>query len=894
MTDQLPQLNEPRLDLLIAEYLRRLDRGEPVDMDQLLAPHPDLAEAFRQFLADSDLVQHALTAESSAANAAGISTQSRAEAETLPPATAPLPPPADAPLPERLGRYRIIKQLGQGAMGAVYPAEDTELQRKVALKVPKFAQRDEPDLMQRFYREARAAATLHHPNICPVHDIGEHEGTRYITMAYISGPPLSKLVGTERLRSERTIAKLVRKLALALAEAHGKGVVHRDLKPANILLDERNEPVVTDFGLARRVDQSGEARLTQDGTILGTPTYMAPEQVSGRTDQMGPACDVYSLGVILYELLTGQLPYRGEIMAVLGQIIQGKPKRPSELRPDLDPRLEAICLKLMAHAPANRYASAADAATALARWLEQVPAVRGSLTPHTAATVGLPETADEPDSGRPAVAAHGGVGGPAPSAPAGVTGGSAKASLSAAEETPAAAKSGDKAPHSTIQAASKLGHLLPKTLPRRFIAWAIGIVILLALLPLGLWLAGIIVRVKDKQGNVVAEVTVPDGGTGEIVRDGKIVAQEKTLEGKTAKSSPTASASSPTGPAPPLAVAPFDPARAKEHQAAWAKHLGVPVEYENSIGMRLVLIPPGEFMMGDDADNGAKPAHTVRITKAFYLGKYEVTKEEWEKVMGGNPGVYAGGRNPVDMVGWYDSQAFLKKLTEREKETAGVVRGEYCLPTEAQWEYACRAGSTGQWCFGNREPQLGEYAWYKDNWDGKKHPVGQKKANAWGLYDMHGNVWEWCADWFDPGWYKVSPLSDPTGPSSGKSRVDRGGASGGGGPATSCRSACRHNDDPGDPHGGQYPYGGHGFRALLVLADNRREKPQTESGISNRKSQVSDSKSDVHNPKSEILPPPTVAPFDAAKAKEHQAAWAKYLGVPVEFEDSLGMKFAFE
>lgn len=411
-----PQIDEPRLDHLIAEYLRGIDRGEPVDVDQLLAPHPDLAEAFRQFLADADLVQGAFSADSPAENDAGISTQSRAETETLPHAPDPAPPAVDSPLPERLGRYRILQQLSQGAMGAVYLAEDTELQRKVALKVPKFAQRDEPELMQRFYREARAAATLHHPNICAVYDIGEHEGTRYITMAYISGPPLSKLVGTPRLRSERTIAKLVRKLALALAEAHSKGVVHRDLKPANILLDERNEPVITDFGLARRVGQSGEARLTQDGTILGTPAYMAPEQVSGNADEMGPNCDVYSLGVILYELLTGQLPYRGEIMAVLGQIIQGKPKRPSELRPDLDPRLESICLKLMAPTPADRYASAAEAANALGKWLEQTApsrsasegadgAVRGSPTRYTATTECLTEATNVQPSVSPAIAA---------------------------------------------------------------------------------------------------------------------------------------------------------------------------------------------------------------------------------------------------------------------------------------------------------------------------------------------------------------------------------------------------------------------------------------------------------------------------------------------------------
>jgi serine/threonine protein kinase len=207
-------------------------------------------------------------------------TQPPTAEETLAPAP---PPPQVTPAkknsehPQQLGRYRILKPLGQGAMGAVYLAEDTELQRRVALKVPTLPPGEKPEWLERFYREARAAATLQHPNICPVHDIGEHEGTRYITMGYISGPPLSKLVGSEKIRSERTVVKLVRKIALALVEAHAKGIVHRDLKPANILLDEHGKPVVTDFGLARRVDQQEESRLTQQGAILGTPAYMAPE-----------------------------------------------------------------------------------------------------------------------------------------------------------------------------------------------------------------------------------------------------------------------------------------------------------------------------------------------------------------------------------------------------------------------------------------------------------------------------------------------------------------------------------------------------------------------------------------------------------------------------------------
>ena len=163
---------------------------------------------------------------------------------------------------------------------------------------------------------------------------------------------------------------LIRKLALALADAHQHGVVHRDLKPANIMVDNKSEPVITDFGLARQVRPDDEIRLTQSGVLLGTPAYMSPEQVEGEPEQIGPATDQYSLGVILYELLTGTLPFRGNVIAVIGQILSKQPTPPSQLRADLDPRIEAVCLKMMAKNPADRFASLTAAAEELAALIE--------------------------------------------------------------------------------------------------------------------------------------------------------------------------------------------------------------------------------------------------------------------------------------------------------------------------------------------------------------------------------------------------------------------------------------------------------------------------------------------------------------------------------------------
>ena len=193
--------------------------------------------------------------------------------------------------------------------------------------------------------------------------------------------------------------------------------------------------------------------------------------------------------------------------------------------------------------------------------------------------------------------------------------------------------------------------------------------------------------------------------------------------------------------------------------------------FRNSIGMEFVLVPAGEFRMGG-SDAGAyddeKPVHLVRITKPFYLGKYQVTQGQWEAVMGTNPSYFPGDPNrPVEQVSWEETQEFVRRLGEQEGKA-------YRLPTEAEWEYAARAGSTGAYCFGDDESQLKDYAWYNANAKGTTHPVGQLQPNAWGLYDVHGNVAEWCHDGLRT--YTDASMSDPFGPTTaGADRVIRGG-----------------------------------------------------------------------------------------------------------------------
>lgn len=213
----------------------------------------------------------------------------------------------------------------------------------------------------------------------------------------------------------------------------------------------------------------------------------------------------------------------------------------------------------------------------------------------------------------------------------------------------------------------------------------------------------------------------------------------------------------------------------------------------NSIGMQLKLILAGEFMMGsvnweESAASSEKPQHQVRITKRFYLGIYPVTQRQYGEVMGVNPSSFAGNPTcPVESVSWREAVAFCRRLSEREGRP-------YRLPKEAEWEYACRADTQTTFSFGDDGRDLGEYAWFYGNSGSKTHPVGEKRPNAWGLHDMHGNVWEWCADWYSGDYYAESPRVDPRGPSRTWQRVIRGG--GWAGDAESCRAACRDADEP--------------------------------------------------------------------------------------------------
>lgn len=279
-------------------------------------------------------------------------------------------------LPGQIGRFVIQSRLGAGAFGTVYRAYDPHLEREVALKVPNPGVLDSPKRVARFLREAKSAANLRHPHIVPVYDAGRDNEQYYIATAFIAGQPLADRI-EDQGNEFRQAAIWTRELAEALAYAHEQRIVHRDVKPANCMVDEEGHLHLMDFGLAFR--QEEESRLTNDGTVLGTPAYMAPEQAAGR--EAGPAADQYSVGVILYELLTGRTPFAGPVSVVIHNQIHMDPEPPHRQRPDVSKDLETICLKALSKESGQRYVSCQALADDLRRWLEGEPILARRVGP---------------------------------------------------------------------------------------------------------------------------------------------------------------------------------------------------------------------------------------------------------------------------------------------------------------------------------------------------------------------------------------------------------------------------------------------------------------------------------------------------------------------------------
>ncbi|MFN4259093.1 MAG: serine/threonine-protein kinase [Gemmataceae bacterium] len=354
---------DERLARLLTEMTERFHQGHSVDIEEYACSHPDLAEELRELWLAARLAEEVarLPLEQSATLLQGR------------PST-PLPTPA---VPRAFGDWELLEELGRGGMGVVYKARQVSLNRVVALKMILHGVWASEAELARFRVEAEAAARLRHPHIVSVLSIGDHDGQAYFSMPYVEGPTLA-----ERLKEgplpPREAARLLVPIARAVHHAHEAGILHRDLKPSNVLLDADGQPHVTDFGLAKCV--ANDLGLTHSGAIVGTPSYMAPEQAAGNRGVLSPATDVYSLGCILYELLTGRPPFRAATaLDTIHLVLEQEPVPPRLLNPQVDRELELICLQCLQKPPDLRYASAAQLADDVESFLNgEPPTVRPS------------------------------------------------------------------------------------------------------------------------------------------------------------------------------------------------------------------------------------------------------------------------------------------------------------------------------------------------------------------------------------------------------------------------------------------------------------------------------------------------------------------------------------
>ncbi len=638
----------------------------------------------------------------------------------------------------RLAHYRVLKELGRGGMGCVLLAEDTKLQRNVALKVmlPRFAR--DVKAKERFLREARAAAKIRHDNVITIHQVDEANGVPFIALEFLEGAPLDKFLKNKGTLALPLAVRIAREMAEGLAAAHKQGLIHRDIKPGNVWLEAPKGRVkILDFGLARA--ESDDTHLTQSGAIVGTPAFMAPEQ--GRGEKVDGRCDLFSLGVVLYRMTTGHQPFEGPTtVAMLMAIAMNTPKPARSVNAKIPESLEKIMTKLLEKDPAQRYASAKDV----------IMDMNGVLKEMAQAT-----------------------------------------KVEAPTEAFAPLAVPDLAAKGTFEFSAVSPKVEPSSRPvKRKIPWS-PLVGLLGLLFVGIICWQIVIRITDDKGNV-KEIEVPKGGKVEIVEKPgpkKLPEENKPKVDPATPPTQVSSAATLQGHASVVLSVAFsgdgkrivsgsgdktlkvwsmataqetaalNEKEAKTLQQDWAKKLGVAVvEKSKVVGIEMVLIPPG----GE------------ALPKAYRLGKYEVTQGEWEAVMGYNPSSFKKGneivegldtsRFPVEQVSWYDSVEYCNKLSEKEglkhyyalavtkRSTAKqideaevkILGGSgYHIPTDAEWEHGCQAGTKTKYHCGDKDEDLLEYAWFDKNSDGRTHTVGEKKPNAFGLYDMHGNVREW-------------------------------------------------------------------------------------------------------------------------------------------------------
>jgi len=673
---------------------------------------------------------------------------------------------------DRIGKYRIESILGQGGGGQVFVAKDSTIDRKVAIKVLPPAMSRDVQLLARFRAEAQAAGKLNHPHVVTIYEVVEAEGIFAIVMELVSGGSMQEYLQRKGSPGWKVATRLCGEACKALMAAHEQGLIHRDIKPANLLLTGNGHVKVADFGLAK-IESTGATMATQAGTILGTPAFMSPEQCRG--DKIDARTDIYSLGCTYYAMLTGKPPFEAaSSMQVMFAHCSSPIPDPRQLVGDVPPGCVEVLTKALAKNPAERYASARDMFNDIRAVLGGGALVTGAQTPIAEP---MPEAA------------------PAPWVML---------------DTPAPKK---RQTGLLVGIAAGVGVVL------------VGVVIAVVALSGGDKSQPV---VRPPEEAVVETPVVEKPPVKAVVETPKSESPATQVAVVTPPEEKKPSAVVPEQPATApttLPVATTAPAATAPAPVVWDdKRLrALPPRVTNSLGQEFVLIKPGKFMMGENSLPDA-PKHEVTITRPFYMAVNEVSQGEYVDIMGEQREKVSKRELPAAHVTWEDAVAYCEKLTSRDVEfKAGRI---YRLPTEAEWEYACRAGTNTRYAFGasldkttanfgksldlikdgppedsnvkqpERRPRPEDRPGPRPGPGGNRpqppernvvqpaaaeaqrplEPVGRFKANAWGLKDMHGSVWEWCSDWYSATTYKDTPRVDPTGAAEGQFRVARGGS----------------------------------------------------------------------------------------------------------------------
>jgi formylglycine-generating enzyme required for sulfatase activity len=675
--------------------------------------------------------------------------------------------------------YEILGELGRGGMAVVYQARQLQPNRIVALKMIRAIEHAGPTEWLRFQIETEAVARLQHPHIVQLYEAGEVRGQPFFSLEFCDGGTLAQQ-WTKQRPSPREAAGLIETLARAMHYAHLRGVVHRDLKPGNVLLTgPERTPKITDFGLAKRID--AEARdVSQSGAIMGTASYMAPEQAAGKVHDTGPAADVYALGALLYECLTEQPPFRAETaLETLQQVLEQEPLSPSRRGLRVPRDLETICLKCLNKEPARRYASAEDLANDLRRfqagepiraravgaaertwkWVRRWPALSALLAVVPLAMVGLlvlsvvaldrgykaRREADKATKARDFLVGVFRI----KDVQAGNTTTARQILNEAEQRIPIEFANQPELRDELLAAIENVNHNLDRTIPAAMILETRGAIKLRPAREDGARPVPQTLLYPDDRLTLASDAHVQIVFMSDLHKEWVEPGQAVTI-GR-------------TGCSPPGAVR----------------------ERSDSVLMTFVRLPKGTFYMGWDGRPGS--AKQTEIKEDFEIATHDVTQGQWQAIMGKNPSWFSranGGRNwildvsdeelklfPVENVSWDDARNFIKTLNEKEAGRGYLYR----LPSEAEWEYACRAGATSEeecsYLFYFDEP-TNNLSSAMANFNGNE-PVGTAPTGPWlprptrvgaypsnrlGLCDMHGNVWQW------------------TDTAQGSGRVDRGGS----------------------------------------------------------------------------------------------------------------------